>query len=95
MRVENLPRAAQGIDAKRAREFFEKDLRDRLMEEHEGCAVLIDGRSLDYEVQSRRETRVAARTRLLERQPNARMIIEHLVSDDFAYTAPSGFVIDS
>ena len=95
MTSENIPRVARGEDADRAREFFDRELKDRLMPVHEGCAVLIDGRSLDYEVQSRFEARAKARARLLDRQPDARIMVERVVGSDFAYTAPSGFSIDS
>ena len=77
-----------------AQEFYQRELRDRLIEDYEGCVVLVDGRNEDYEVQSMTEPRFRARARLLKRHPDAEIVVEHIVSDDFTYSAPTTAVWD-
>lgn len=72
-----------------AQEFYKRELRDRLIGDYEGCVVLVDGRNEDYEVQSMTEPRFRARARLLKRHPDAEIVVEHIVSDDFTYSAPA------
>ena len=72
-----------------AQEFYKRELRDRLIDDYEGCVVLVDGRNEDYEVQRMTEPRFRARARLLKRHPDAEIVVEHIVSDDFSYSAPS------
>ena len=68
-----------------AMRLFETELRDRLIEDYYGSTVLIDGRSGDYEVQSRYEPRWKTSKRLLERRPDAVVHIEHIVPKDYVY----------
>lgn len=76
----------------RARQNFAKNYRNKLLKEHENCVVLVDGRSGDFEVQSASEPRFRARARMLDRRPDADIVIEHMVADDFTYSAPATVV---
>lgn len=88
MTLQSQDRAERAKFIIRAHKFFDTKLRDQLIEDHERCVVLIDGRSGDYEIQSRYEPRISATERLLARQPNAVIVPEHIVSEDFAYDVP-------
>ena len=78
----------------RARRLFENELRDQLLKDHYGSAVLIDGRSGDYEVQTRYEPRHLTRQRLLQRRPDAVVHIEHIVPEDYVYYIPASVLRD-
>ena len=72
-----------------ARRNFAKTYRNKLLKEHANSVVLVDGNSGDFEVQGMSEPRFRARERLLNRRPDADIVIEHMVGDDFTYSAPA------
>ena len=72
----------------RAHQLFDTKLRNQLIKDYERCVALVDGRSGDYEIQTMYEPRIDATERLLARRPNAVIVPEHIVPEDFAYDVP-------
>ncbi len=88
MTIQHQDRAERAKFIARAHQLFDTKLRDQLIKDHERSVVLIDGRSGDYEIQSMYEPRFLATERLRARQPNAVIVPEHIVPEDFAYDVP-------
>ena len=93
MTIQNLDRAEREKYIARAHQLFKTKLRDQLIKDHERSVALIDGRSGDYEIQSMYEPRFVARDRLLARQPDAVIVPEHIVPEDFVYHATGGITV--
>ena len=68
---------------------FYEQLRPHLLTKHEGDAIFIDCVSGEYVVQGKKETRFDAEARLLKKCPDAEIFMDHIVSDDFAYSLPA------
>ena len=68
---------------------FYDQLRPQLLAKHEGDAIFIDCVSGEYVVQGKTETRFDAEARLLKKCPYAEIFMDHIVSDDFAYSLPA------
>ena len=66
-----------------------EQLRPKLMVEHEGDAIFIDCVSGQYVIQGKKETRYEAEARLLKKCPDAEIFMDHIVSDEFAYSLPA------
>ena len=66
-----------------------EQLRPKLLIRHEGDAIFIDCVSGHYVVQGKKETRFDAEARLLKQCPDAEIFMDHIVSDDFAYSLPA------
>ena len=69
-------------------EFYEQ-LRPKLLAEHEGDAIFIDCVSGQYVIQGKKEARYEAEARMLEFCPDAEIFMDHIVSDEFAYSLPT------
>ena len=66
-----------------------EQLRPQLVVKHEGDAIFVDCVSGQYVIQGKKETRFEAEARLLKRCPDAEIFMDHIVSDDFAYSLPA------
>ena len=88
--VENLAMAVESNESllRNGLTIYEQ-LRPELLADHEGDAIFIDCVSGQYVIQGKRETRFEAEARLLERCPDAEIFMDHIVSDEFAYSLPA------
>ena len=62
---------ARDAAALRAKDFYDSELRDNLESSEKGKYVVIDGDSLDYEVDA---SQIVATVHLRDRRPNAKMV---------------------
>ena len=66
-----------------------EQIRPKLLLKHDGDTIFIDCVSGQYVIQGKKETRFEAEARLLKKCPDAQVFMDHIVSDDFAYSLPA------